>query len=77
MKLKWRWKKLSNHVYEADNGIRIHWGGQLIKIPEKDYMSGFELPHRIHLPKLRKVMGGNWKRALMLYVEKNITISDN
>lgn len=77
MKLKWRWKKLSNSVYEADNGIKVYCGGQLIKIPGGNYISGFELPHRLHLPILRKVMGGNWKRALLLYTEQTISISDN
>ncbi len=78
MKLNWRWRKLANNVYEADNGIRVNCGGQLIKIPGESYISGFELPHRIHLPKFRKIMGGNWRRALMAYVEHiNPQIADN
>ena len=66
-KLRGEWKKLSPSVYESKHGDRIHTGGLVTMA------SGHKIRcHNFYVDLVMdelEVMGGNKKRALMLFAE--------
>lgn len=69
MKLSGKWLQIGGSVYESVNGYRIHVGGLLIRTPDHEMISGFDMENYQKLHRYTKLMGGNRKRALMAWAE--------
>jgi hypothetical protein len=65
MKLKYNWKPVGGHVYQALNGARIHVTGGLIRLPDGETFHA----QRLQFYKFMRMTGDNRKRSLMACVE--------
>lgn len=69
MKLIGNWYPLGSGVYESKNGFRVHVGGQLVRAPDKTFISVFEPCNHTLFYRFFYIMGRNRKRALMAFAE--------
>ena len=69
MKLSGNWKYLGSSTYEAANGTRVHVGGDLIRLTDGKFISCYEPINHVAISRLRRIFGGNRRRALMAFAE--------